>query len=148
MMASWQDRAQQKREAILAAIPPEWRLKDLPSVEEKRDVTGDYMKSFLDEQEVQITETDAETIVAKTTSGEWKAEDVTRAFCHRAAIAHQLVRISKQKVPSCCNAQSIFSCTACTRFSSMQQSSLRVHSILTSQHMESQLALCTDYLYH
>ena len=91
MTNSWQDSARQKREAILAAIPAEWRLKDLPSVEEQRDVTGDYIRGFLTEREVEITETDAEKIVGKTTTGEWKAEEVTRAFCHRSALAHQLV---------------------------------------------------------
>ncbi|KAF1972622.1 amidase [Bimuria novae-zelandiae CBS 107.79] len=91
MADSWQDRAKQKREAILAAIPLEWRIKDLPSVEEKRDVTGDYISGFLSEKEVAITETDAEKIVEKTAKGEWKAEEVARAFCHRAALAHQLL---------------------------------------------------------
>ncbi|OAF99867.1 amidase [Paraphaeosphaeria sporulosa] len=91
MTNSWQDSARQKREAILAAIPAEWRLKDLPSVEEQRDVTGDYIRGFLTEREVEITETDAEKIVGKTTTGEWKAEEVTRAFCHRSALAHQLL---------------------------------------------------------
>ena len=91
MTASWQDRAKQKREAIYAAIPTEWRIKEIPDIEDKRDVTGEYIQRFLSEEEVNITETDAETIVKKTTTGEWKAEEVTRAFCHRAALAHQLV---------------------------------------------------------
>lgn len=91
MAASWQDRAEQKRESILAAIPSAWRIENLPSVEEKKDVTGAYIRSFLSDSEVEITETDAVDIVKKTTTGQWKAVDVTRAFCHRAALAHQLV---------------------------------------------------------
>ncbi|KAJ4350417.1 uncharacterized protein N0V89_009038 [Didymosphaeria variabile] len=91
MTTSWQDRARQKREAILAAIPPEWVIKDRPSIEEQRDVTGEYIRGFLSEREVEITETDAEKIVDKTTTGAWKAEEITRAFCHRAALAHQLL---------------------------------------------------------
>ncbi|KAJ4299003.1 hypothetical protein N0V90_004247 [Kalmusia sp. IMI 367209] len=90
MATSWQDRARQKREAILAAIPTAWRIESPPSIEEKRDVTG-YIRGFLSEREVQITETSAEGIVEKTTGGTWKAEEVTRAFCHRAALAHQLL---------------------------------------------------------
>ncbi|KAL1610211.1 hypothetical protein SLS60_001876 [Paraconiothyrium brasiliense] len=76
MTSSWQDRARQKREAILAAIPAEWVIKDLPSIEEQRDVTGEYIRGFLSEREVEITETDAEKIVDKTTTGAWKAEEL------------------------------------------------------------------------
>ena len=91
MSDSWQEKAKQKRESILAAIPSEWRIKDVPSIGDKKDVTGAYIRGFLSDSEVQITETDAEGIVEKTTTGQWKAQDVARAFCHRAALAHQLV---------------------------------------------------------
>ncbi|KAF1953712.1 amidase [Byssothecium circinans] len=91
MPESWEQRAQAKREAILAAIPQEWRIEHVPSVEEQVDVSGEYIRGFLHEKEVQITETDAEGIVEKTTKGEWSAEEVARAFCHRAALAHQLL---------------------------------------------------------
>jgi amidase len=91
---NWQQLANEKRESILAAIPQEWRLKSVPSAEEQRDVTGSYIQRFLNEKEKEITETDAVNIVKKTSRGEWSAVDVARAFCHRAAIAHQLVRIS------------------------------------------------------
>lgn len=87
----WEKRAQAKREAILAAIPTEWRIENIPSVEEQVDVTGSYIHQFLSKQEIEITETPAEGIVAKTSTSEWKAEDVARAFCHRAALAHQLL---------------------------------------------------------
>ena len=39
---SWQDRAAQKRNAILAAILPEWRIADPPSVEETGRCNGIY----------------------------------------------------------------------------------------------------------
>lgn len=93
MPTSWQDRAKQKREGILAAIPSEWRIKEIPSVDDQKDVTGEYIRGFLSDSEVEITETTAEKIAEKTTTGQWKAEDVARAFCHRAALAHQLVGI-------------------------------------------------------
>lgn len=90
MSSSWQDAAAKKREAISALIPAEWRLDSTPSVQEQVDVT-EFIKQYLSEEELAITESDAEQIVGKTTSGAWSAEKVARAFCHRAALAHQLV---------------------------------------------------------
>lgn len=90
MTTSWQDAAAKKREAISALIPAEWQVNNLPSVQEQVDVT-EYIKQYLSEGELEITESDAELIVDKTTTGTWTAEKVTRAFCHRAALAHQLV---------------------------------------------------------
>jgi amidase len=87
---TWQDRAQVKREAVLALIPKEWRIENPPN-DKQVDVTGSFVHQFLTEREVEITETTADEIVKQTVSGKWKAEEVTRAFCHRAALAHQLV---------------------------------------------------------
>ena len=89
---SWQEKARTKREAVLNLIPAEWRLQGpIPPAEEQRDITGPYIQQYLSGREVEITETDAVGIVERTTSGQWKAEEVTRAFAHRAALAHQLV---------------------------------------------------------
>jgi len=91
-MPSWQEAAKAKRDATNALIPKSWVLeKPVPSKEEQRDVTGKYIQQFLTEREVEITETDAVGIVEKTTTGAWKAREVVEAFCHRAALAHQLV---------------------------------------------------------
>lgn len=89
---SWQDIAQEKRDAIYNSLPELWRTSPVPSTEQQRDVTGDYICRYLSKAEIEITETDAIDIVKKTSLGEWTAEDVTRAFCHRASLAHQLVR--------------------------------------------------------
>ena len=53
-------------------------------------MTGDSITKSLSKRELEITETDAVGIVKKTTNGEWTAEEVTTAFCHRASLAHQL----------------------------------------------------------
>ncbi|KAF2623571.1 amidase [Macroventuria anomochaeta] len=90
MTTSWKDAAAKKREAISALIPAEWRIDNVPSVKEQVDVT-DYIKQYLSREELGITESSADQIVEKTTSGAWSAEKVTRAFCHRAALAHQLL---------------------------------------------------------
>lgn len=84
----WQKAAQAKRQAILDAIPQKWRIQydTLPI-----DVTGEFIQGYLTPREVEITEADAVAITSQTTSGNWSAVEVTEAFCHRAAIAHQLV---------------------------------------------------------
>ena len=91
--SNWSARGEAKRQSILNAIPEIWRLKGpIPSAVEQRDVTGTYIQQFLSDREIEITESDAVDIAAETTSGRWSAVEVTKAFCHRAAIAHQLVR--------------------------------------------------------
>ncbi|KAI9762415.1 MAG: Acetamidase [Chaenotheca gracillima] len=91
-MTDWQKQAQEKRDSVNALIPKDWRLKSpVPSIEQQKDVTGKYIEQYLTSREIEITETDAVNIVKHTSSGEWKAREVTEAFCHRAALAHQLV---------------------------------------------------------
>lgn len=93
---AWREQADAKRQSILDAIPEKWRLKDpVPPAPELRDVTGSYIQQFLSAREIEITESDAVDIVAQTTSGRWSAVEVTEAFCHRAALAHQLVCYAK-----------------------------------------------------
>lgn len=88
--SNWESTAKQKREAILAAIPQEWRISNVPSIEEQPDVTQ-YVEQYLSEEELAITACSADQLAQKCGSGEWSAEDITRAFCHRAAVAHQLL---------------------------------------------------------
>lgn len=95
VISDWQSMARDKRDSVNELIPQEWRLDSIPPINEQKDVTGDYIQQFLSPREIQITETDAVGIVEKTQSGEWKAREVCEAFCHRAALAHQLVGISK-----------------------------------------------------
>ena len=92
MVQDWESKASAKRQAILDSIPQKWRLDSIPSVQEQRDVTGKYVQQFLSAKEVEITETDAVGIAKQTATGAWSAVDVAEAFCHRASLAHQLVR--------------------------------------------------------
>ena len=91
MSSDWKALAQAKAASINDLIPAEWRISPLPSIEEQRDVTGAFAHQFLSAQEIEITETDAVGIVERTTTGVWSAVEVAKAFCHRAAIAHQLL---------------------------------------------------------
>lgn len=73
-------------------IPVAWRLpQPLPAYKAQKDVTGAYVQQYLSPREIEVTEADAAQIVANTTAGTWTATEVVTAFCHRAAIAHQLV---------------------------------------------------------
>jgi amidase len=91
MAPDWRHIASEKRDSVLALIPEEWRIPAPPSAEEQRDVTGKFIQQYLNPKEIEITETEATAIVEKTSSGQWTAVEVTKAFCHRSAIAHQLV---------------------------------------------------------
>ncbi|KAK5167344.1 uncharacterized protein LTR77_007043 [Saxophila tyrrhenica] len=89
---AWQDISTKAKEKLDASIPAEWRIKEdnLPPVDRK-DVTGVPAEcGILSDLELAITDSYATEIVQKVAAGEWKAEDVTRAFCRRAVIAHQL----------------------------------------------------------
>jgi amidase len=92
MSSDWETLGKEKAASVNALIPKSWLLTSpLPSVQEQRDVTGKYIQQFLSPEEIHITETDAVDIVQKTTSGTWKARQVAEAFCHRAALSHQMV---------------------------------------------------------
>lgn len=94
MSSGWQAKGDAKRQAILDSIPAKWRIDKVPSAQEQRDVTNGYIQSFLSQKEVDITETDAVGIAKQVAAGTWSAVEVTEAFCHRASLAHQLVRKS------------------------------------------------------
>ncbi|KAL9000707.1 MAG: hypothetical protein Q9169_000743 [Polycauliona sp. 2 TL-2023] len=65
-------------------------MPSIPRNEDQRDVTGGFIQQYLSKEEIDITETVAHTIVEYTSTGRWTAEAVTKAFCHRASLAHQL----------------------------------------------------------
>jgi len=91
MSKDWKQIGADYAAGVLSKIPQEWRIKDIPSIDSQPDVTGKYIQQYLSAREIEITETDAVGIVTQTSSGKWKSVDVAKAFCHRAAIAHQLV---------------------------------------------------------
>ena len=93
---SWEELAKAKRESITASIPAEWQIEAIPSTEQQRDVAGKYLWQYLSEREIEITESEATRIIEKTSEGTWTAEEVTRAFCHRASLAHQIVHLNNK----------------------------------------------------
>ncbi|CAK4017654.1 related to general amidase [Lecanosticta acicola] len=88
----WQEISNRAQQKVWSDIPAEWKLPTdrLPG-DEVRDVTNFPAQSgLLSKLEIEITDSFAVEIVERIAKGEWKAEDVARAFCKRAAIAHQL----------------------------------------------------------
>lgn len=91
-MPDYKARATQKRERLSNCIPDHWRVpsSQLPS-DDILDVSDFPSTSgLLTPAELEITETNLVTLAQKIASGQWSAKEVTLAFCHRAAIAHQL----------------------------------------------------------
>ncbi|KAL6408199.1 Acetamidase [Ilyonectria robusta] len=90
-MSTWQSAATRKRESVNSLIPPEWVLPvALPSPQVQRDVTDEYIRQFLSESEVEYTEAEASVILRHVHAGKWTSRKVLEAFCHRAALAHQM----------------------------------------------------------
>ncbi|KAM0666302.1 hypothetical protein ACQRIT_005032 [Beauveria bassiana] len=89
----WEDIGARKRALLSASIPQEWRVPaDLLPPASQDDVTAwPSTSGWFTEDELKITEQTATQLVAQLTSGELQSETVTRAFCKRAAAAHQLV---------------------------------------------------------
>ncbi|TGO43709.1 hypothetical protein BCON_1009g00010 [Botryotinia convoluta] len=90
-LTDWKAIGDFKRDALLSLIPEEWRIPlPLPPPAILPDVTG-HIHQYLSSKEVEITETDAVDIVRKISSGDWTCRAVTEVFCHRAALAHQII---------------------------------------------------------
>jgi amidase len=90
---NWEQIAANKRSALAEQIPLEYRIPShLFPPHDQLDVTTFPRESgWFDERELEITESSATNILNKIASRSWTSEQVTRAFCKRAAAAQQLV---------------------------------------------------------
>lgn len=90
-ISAWQATVHEKQEALRSLVPESFLLREVPSVEDRPNVIG-FAGQYLSERERDITEKyTAEALCEKLAAGTFTAVEVTGAFCHRAAIAHQLV---------------------------------------------------------
>lgn len=89
----WENISAQKRALLNASIPKEWKVPaDLLPPDSQDDVTSwPATSGWFTQAELDITEQTAAQLVSKLAAGELSSETVTRAFCKRAAAAHQLV---------------------------------------------------------
>lgn len=90
--------AREKREERQRRIPTDWLLsaEDLQS-----DDALNVPKrcGILTERELEITDNnDAVDLVNKISEGTFSAREVTVAFCKRAAVAQQMVRLSNVRI--------------------------------------------------
>lgn len=92
-MSAWEDIAAKKRQELSDSIPQEWRIPaDKLPPDTQLDVTGFPEQSgWFTSEELEITNTPAAQLLEKLKARQWTSEKVTRAFCKRAAAAHQLV---------------------------------------------------------
>jgi len=90
--SNWESIAAAKRQALLASIPSEWRIpaSEIPPETQLDVISIPRSSTLLSPQEVVITAASASQILEKVKTGQWTAATVTKAFCKRAAMAHQL----------------------------------------------------------
>lgn len=89
MGSGWKEKARVKREKLLEVIPKEWILSSIPSVDEVPNASK-YVDSLLSEGENEITSSTLLQLREKISKGELSSYEVTKAFCHRAALVQQL----------------------------------------------------------
>ena len=99
MADTYKEIATAKQADALSKIPPEWRLtvEILEKISPDSDISVEDVPSscgILSPTEIDITENYSATVLAKEIAlGVFTALQVTQAFCKRAAIAQQLVRV-------------------------------------------------------
>lgn len=89
MSQPWKIIAKKKYEAVLNAIPKEWRLTEVPSPQSVPNVLV-FLNSILPDSENEITSLSATKLASEIAQGKYSAEQVIKAFCKRAAYVHQL----------------------------------------------------------
>ena len=90
---TWEESARKKRVALAALISEQWRLTttQLPADSERSVISFVENSNLLTLEELNLTELGVEQLAHKIAAGERTATEVCQAYCHRAAIAHQLV---------------------------------------------------------
>lgn len=89
MLSSWEKIARDKRESLIKAIPKEWILHDIPTPDECPNAC-ELLNNLLPPEETEITTSSILYLMEKLSNGELTATSVTKAFCHRAALTHQI----------------------------------------------------------
>lgn len=89
----WSDIAQSKRELVKHAIPSEW-IND--SIKDEMALAGyintkAYLDTIVPKNELDITELTMLELQSKIAGGKLSALEVTTAYCHRTALAQQIL---------------------------------------------------------
>lgn len=100
MQQTWQQIAAAKKSQQKSKIPQAWIIPEGVYSEQLNLTEVPLTCGLLTDSECQITsDHDATALLEKIKKGIWSAEQVTIAFCKRAAIAQQLVEISIPSMP-------------------------------------------------
>jgi len=96
---SWEAQAQVARDILEKSIQKQWLLpsEKLPPPGRTNVIDIPRECGLLDQQELEITETDATGLVENMSLGTWTAEQVLTAVLKRATIGHQLVGFTLSK---------------------------------------------------
>ncbi|CBX97749.1 hypothetical protein IAQ61_001049 [Plenodomus lingam] len=88
----WEEVGKAKRAALAELLPAEYRLPrdKLPSESQHDLTTWPQESGWFSSKELDITNSTASQLVKQIASKTWTSEEVTRAFCKRAAAAQQL----------------------------------------------------------
>ncbi|SCU82294.1 LAME_0C00518g1_1 [Lachancea meyersii CBS 8951] len=92
-MKQWEINATEKRTKTLSCIPNDWIKPNLSQDMANRGYknTCEYLDRILPNDEVMITCLDATALAEKIASKNLTSYQVCYAFCHRAALAHQIL---------------------------------------------------------
>ncbi|KAH6965033.1 amidase signature domain-containing protein [Fusarium venenatum] len=93
----WKTLAAEKKSQLEASIPPEWRIKTLPTDDSVMSFPG--RSGILTLEELNITESSATELVQDLASGKLSSVAVTTAFCKRGALAQQLTNCCHEFFP-------------------------------------------------
>ncbi|GME89249.1 catalytic activity protein [[Candida] boidinii] len=90
---SWTEISKNKQESLIQLIPEEWRN---PSIKEEMINAGfsntyDYLNTILPKEEVEITSLTMLELISKIANKTFTSLQVAKAYCHRAALAHQIL---------------------------------------------------------
>jgi len=91
----WQRKAAAKVAETKSKIPTGWVLSQdhQDRAAEQRQLTGSFIESFLEDEEVKIIRCDGAALAQKLETREYTSRKVTEAICKTAAIAHQIVSL-------------------------------------------------------
>lgn len=90
---SWKDIAAAKRAEVRASIPTQWIKESLKDDMKQAEYcnTCDYLDTIVPASELAVTKLTMLDLQEKISTGQLTAVQVTTAFCHRAALAHQIL---------------------------------------------------------
>jgi amidase len=91
----WDQVSKEKREALENSFPSEWRVPSdlLPKESDVSVLDWPETSGWFTAEELSIANLPLQELLGKLASGQLSSLDVTKAYCKRAAAAHQLVRV-------------------------------------------------------